>query len=188
MANKHKKGEIAYTFAAMPVEVLQSEEWQNLPPSAIKLAMDLVAQYTGGNNGRLCPAFEVMQRAGWASRTTLIAAKRALIECSFVIHTRQGKAPRTSDWVGFTWWKLNWEKSMDIEPKGWPHLNFMSVKPKDQGRSFPAPQKTLRGVQKLDRSSPKQPPGRTETGPMEASKTDLSIQKLYVCPNEEAIS
>lgn len=188
MASKHKKGEITYAFAAMPVEVLRSAEWQSLPPNAVKLAMDLVAQYTGGNNGRLCSAFEVMQHAGWSSRTTLIAAKRALLECSFVIHTRQGKAPRTTDWVGFTWWKLHWEKSMDIEAKGWPFLNFVSLKPKGPGHPSEVASKTVRGVQKLDRSAPKQAPGRTETGPMERSNTGPSVQKLYVAPNEEAIS
>jgi hypothetical protein len=157
MTSKYKKGQLPYEFVALPKAILLSEEWQSLAPSAMRLALDLMAQYTGKNNGRLCPAFTAMERHGWKSETTLIKAKRALLECSFVVHTRQGHAPHTTDWVAFTWWKLDWEKSMDIEPRGFPFLNFVRLT---------APAKTLPALQKLESLPAKQPSRPTEAGVM----------------------
>lgn len=124
----YHRGATPYQFVAVPKDVLLSAEWCSLSASARVLALDLMAQYTGKNNGRLCPAFEPMKRVGWRSENTLIRAKRALLECSFAIQTRQGHPPRTTDWIGFTWWKLDWERSMDIGPRDFPYLNFVTVK------------------------------------------------------------
>lgn len=136
----YKKGGLPFEFVSLPKDVLLSNEWQALPARARILALDLMGQYTGKNNGRLCLAYEPLQRCGWKSERTLIDAKRDLLECSFVVHTRKGHRPRTADWVGFTWWKLDWEKSMDIEPRGFPYLNFKKVTPIDPnvGRVKPA--------------------------------------------------
>ncbi|RYH51397.1 MAG: hypothetical protein EON54_15075 [Alcaligenaceae bacterium] len=161
MAAKYKKGQLPYEFVALPKLILQSAEWQSLPPNAIRLAMGLAAQYTGKNNGRLCPAFVVMERSGWKSETTLIKAKRELLDCSFVVHTRQGHAPHTTDWLGFTWWKLDWEKSMDIEPRGFPYLNFVRLA---------APEKTVSALQKLESLPSKRASRATDSGVMEMSR------------------
>ena len=99
----HEKGALPFQFVAMPKAILMSLEWQNLPYAAKSLVMDLMAQYTGKNNGRLCPAFGVMERCGWKSKTTLINAKRALLESSFVVLTRKGHPPHTAEWIGFTY-------------------------------------------------------------------------------------
>ena len=146
MATKYKKGQLPYEFVALPKAIVTSSEWRAMSPSAMRLALDLMAQYTGKNNGRLNPSFTAMEKLGWRSETTLIKAKRALLECSFVVHTRQGHAPHTSDWVAFTWWRLDWEKSMDIEPRGFPFLNFVKLT---------APEKTLPALQKLEATPPK---------------------------------
>ncbi len=91
--------------------------------------MDLAAQYTGKNNGRLCPSYLVMQASGWVSKATLQRARDALLTASFVMLTRKGHPPRTVDWVAFTWWKLDWERSMDghIDPSRFPYLNFVKL-------------------------------------------------------------
>jgi hypothetical protein len=143
--------------------VVHSAEWQGLPFGARVLAVDLMGQYTGKNNGRLCPAWEAMQRCGWKSETTLLRAKRALIECSVVIHTRKGHRPRTSDWIGFTWWNLDWDKSMDIGPRDFPYLNFMKTAPIDPnvGRQQ-AKVKTLFDLSKRQDKASKQAPGPIE--------------------------
>ena len=120
----YRKGAIPYSFVALPFAVLRSTEWQKLPSSAKVLAIDLASQYTGKNNGRLCVSFVAMQKCGWASKSTLIKAKRALLECSFVICTRKGHPPRTAEWMAFTWWHLHYEKSMDVEPRKFPYLDF----------------------------------------------------------------
>lgn len=149
MASKnYKKGQLPFAFVAMPKDILQSAEWHELAPSAMRLALDLMAQYSGKNNGRLCPSFEAMQRCGWRSETTLIKAKRALLECSFVVHARKGHRPHTSDWLAFTWWKLDWHESMDIGPRGFPYLNFVRLE-------TPVA-KTIPVLQKLEPASQKQ--------------------------------
>lgn len=161
MASKYKKGQLPYEFVAVPKDVLLSPEWQGLAPSAMRLAFDLMAQYTGKNNGRLCAAWEALRKQGWRSPTTLVKAKRELLACSFAIHTRQGHAPHTSDWVGFTWWKLDWERSMDIEPRGFPYLNFVRLT---------APAKTLPAVQKLESLPLKQASRPPVSGVMEGAR------------------
>jgi hypothetical protein len=163
----HAKGALPFAFAAMPLAVIRSAEWQALPHAARALAVDLMAQYTGKNNGRLCPAFTVMERCGWASRTTLVQAKRALLECSFVVLARKGHPPRTAEWIAFTWWKLDYEPSMDLDPKQFGYLNFVKLERTDPnpGRKESS-MKTDCVVQKLDRCGPKQAPGGPETGPM----------------------
>lgn len=125
--SNYRKGALKFDFAPLPRAVLNGAEWCDLPTGARSLAIDLAAQYTGKNNGRLTPAFEVMQRYGWVSKGTLIRAKKALLEASFVVLTRKGHAPRTAEWVGFTWWTLNFEQSMDVDPKYFPYLNFQTV-------------------------------------------------------------
>lgn len=128
-----KKGAIPYTFIAIPVEVLRSPEYQALPAGAKAMMNDLAAQYTGKNNGRLCPAYQAMQRCGWSSKGTVQRARDALLTASFVVHTRKGHPPRTVDWIAFTWWKLDYDRSMDghIGPKSFPYLNFMEVPDRD---------------------------------------------------------
>jgi len=125
--NDYRKGALPFDFVPLPKAVLTSADWCALPPGARILAIDLAAQYTGKNNGRLTPAFEAMKRSSWTSKGTLIRAKSALLEAPFVVMTRKGHAPRTAEWVGFTWWKLDFEKSMDIDPKRFPYLNFQTV-------------------------------------------------------------
>ena len=157
----HRKGKLNYPFIALPTGVVRSAVWQALPPSAVKLAIDLMAQYTGKNNGRLTPAFEAMERCGWKSKTTLIAAKRALLQCDFVVLTRKGHPPRTAEWVAFTWWTLDFEKSMEIDPRKFPLYAGMEISGIDHNK---LPPKTLSVVQNLDSLNQKIAPGGIETG------------------------
>ena len=148
----YKKGVYSFPFVAIPKEIIISAEWQNLPNAAKALAIDLMVQYTGKNNGRLCPAFGVMQRCGWKSKTTLVNAKRALLECSFVVLTRKGHPPHTAEWIGFTWWELDYLKSMDIDPKKFPYMNFVKIERIDPNPGRGKPQeKSISVVQKSDR-------------------------------------
>lgn len=158
-----RRGAIPYLFLPLPKDVLLSTEYQALPFSSKALILDLMGQYTGKNNGRLCPAFEVMQRSGWASKTTLIRAKVALLECSFVMLTRKGHAPRTAEWIGFTWWKLNYLEGMDINPRDFHYLNFVNVVMKDPNTGRDQAKHNNSDVQKLYRYPAKTGPGYTET-------------------------
>jgi hypothetical protein len=147
---EHTKGSLPFEFVALPKAVIRSIEWQSLPHSAMRLAIDLMGQYTGTNNGRLCPAFVAMEKCGWKSKRTLIDAKRALLGASFVVLTRTGHPPRTAEWIAFTWWKLDYEPSMEVNPKHFPYLNFIKLERIDpnEGRGKP-PEKLHSVVQKL---------------------------------------
>lgn len=140
----YRKGALPFEFVPIPREVLTMPEYQVLSSSAKVLMLDLAAQYTGKNNGRLCPAWEVMRRTGWVSKGTLQRARDALLQAPFVVLTRKGHPPRTVDWVAFTWWKLDYEKSMDatVDPRLFPYLNFVRLAQADPntGRTPPAKQ------------------------------------------------
>jgi hypothetical protein len=124
----HEKGSLPYQFIPIPKDVLAMPEFHKLPSSAKELMLNLAGQYSGKNNGRLCPAFEVMRRSGWTSKGTLQRAKQALLEAPFAVLTRQGHPPRTVDWIAFTWWKLDFERSMEVDPRTFPYLNFAAMK------------------------------------------------------------
>ena len=151
-ARDYKKGAIPYAFKVVPDAVLDMQEYINLPFSAKALMLDLARQYSGKNNGRLCPGFQAMQRRGWTSTHTLIRAKQALLNAPFAVLTRKGHPPRTQEWVGFTWWKLDYDKSMEIDPRHFPYLNFALI---------PV-------VLKQHHGRPKQAPGGAETALQEA--------------------
>ena len=160
----HRKGSLPFQFLALPKDVLLSAEFQALPASSKGLKLILMSQYTGKNNGRLCPSFAVMQRSSWKSKTTLIRAKVALLECSFVVLTRKGHAPRTAEWIGFTWWKLDQHPSMDITHKEFQYLNFMKVVMKDPNTGREKANHDNFDVQKVDRIPFKRASGGPENG------------------------
>lgn len=167
--SNYKKGAISYQFLALPKDVLLSTEYQALPFSSKALMVDLMGQYTGKNNGRLCPSFEVMQRSGWKSKTTLIRAKVALLDCSFVVLTRKGHAPRTSEWIGLTWWKLDYHPGMDIGAGEFPYLNFVRMAMKDPNAGREQPKHNNSVLQKLDRYPANMGLRGPETGPINAA-------------------
>jgi hypothetical protein len=154
-ARDHRKGALPFGFVPLPKNVLRSEEFAAMPTAAKALMLDLMAQYTGKNNGRLSPSYEAMRRCGWTSKGTLLRAKASLLECTFALQTRIGHPPRTAEWIGFTWWKLDYEPTMEISPRAWPYLNFV-------------PMPALSVVPKQDRSGSKTLSGGAETGPMKA--------------------
>ncbi|MPT37784.1 MAG: hypothetical protein E2603_04525 [Achromobacter sp.] len=123
----HRKGALPFRFVPIPIEVLESAEYRALPDPARSLLIDLLMQHTGKNNGRLTTSFIVMKRYGWSSADKLDRAKRALLECPFVIRTRKGCPPRTAEWIGVTWFQLSYDKSMDAGVLPWPYLNFMTL-------------------------------------------------------------
>ena len=78
-------------FVALPATVLDSPQYALLPAQAVKLLVDLLAQYNGSNNGDLCATWSLMKRRGWRSRDTLDRALNDLLGSRFVVKTRQGQ-------------------------------------------------------------------------------------------------
>jgi hypothetical protein len=62
-------------FAALPHCLLESQVFVDLSARAVKLLVDLLAQFKGFNNGDLCMAWSVMKERGWKSRDTLNKAR-----------------------------------------------------------------------------------------------------------------
>jgi len=78
------------SFIQLPHAILESSEYANLSAPAVKLLLDLFAQFRGKNNGDFTAAWSVMSRRGWRSRDTLRRALAVLIEKGWIIKTRQG--------------------------------------------------------------------------------------------------
>src|SRR5215471_21690630 len=77
-------------FVALSYIVIRSPQFASLSPRAVKLLVDLLAQYNGGNNGDLCSTWTLMRERGWRSRDTLGKAQRELLERGWIAQTRQG--------------------------------------------------------------------------------------------------
>lgn len=89
--NRHKGNRIGEGFVALPYSVLNSPLFTSLSPHALKLMLDLAAQYRGDNNGDLALAWKLMQPRGWRSEATLHKAKRELLDAGF-LYEAQGPA------------------------------------------------------------------------------------------------
>lgn len=77
-------------FAPVPHIVLRSHSLASLDPYALKLLIDLLAQYKGDNNGDLCAAWSLMKKRGWRSKGTLDKALKALRSAEWIEIARRG--------------------------------------------------------------------------------------------------
>lgn len=93
MTNKReqtKNRKTIKSFLSLPHVVLDSIAYKNLSSSAVKLIIDLAAQYRGKNNGDLSAAWVLMKKRGWRSKSTLYRAIKVAEEAGFILRTRQG--------------------------------------------------------------------------------------------------
>lgn len=77
-------------FTPIPRICIESQSFARLSPYALKLFLDLMAQYKGFNNGDLSAAWRLMALRGWKSRDTLGKSLAELLEGGWIIKTRQG--------------------------------------------------------------------------------------------------
>lgn len=94
------------TFAGLPHAVLQTHKYASLSSGAVKLLVDITAQYNGHNNGDLQASWSVLKQRGWRSRETLSRAIKELRDVGFIITTRQGGRNRCSLYA-VTWQPVN---------------------------------------------------------------------------------
>jgi hypothetical protein len=96
-----------------------------LSPHAVKLLIDLGAQYRGDNNGDLCAAWKVMRARRWRSEATLAKAKRELIDSGLIVETRKGARPNKASLYALTWFALDHcGGKLDIGPGGFAYGAF----------------------------------------------------------------
>ncbi len=116
-------------FVTLAGMVLQSYGFSHLNAYALKLLMDLVAQYNGKNNGDLTMAFSIMQKRGWKSEATLNKYKRELLETGWIICTRQGGKNLTSLYA-VTFFSIDECKGkLDVSPTFRPPSNWREHEP-----------------------------------------------------------
>jgi hypothetical protein len=85
-----KKGGNGKSYSQIIHAYFQSEQYAKLSPRAVKLLVDLTAQYRGTNNGDLTTAWSVMVRVGWKSKHLLYLAVQELEARGWIIRTRKG--------------------------------------------------------------------------------------------------
>jgi len=74
----------------IPHVVMDSDDYRNLPPNAVRLLNAMVYQYRGKNNGDLTAAFTYMRDFGFKSKETLHKAIRELLDARLIVRTRRG--------------------------------------------------------------------------------------------------
>ena len=108
---QYKGTKYSEPFVGIVRSVFESPAFVALSPHAVKLLMELVAQYKGDNNGNLTLAWSIVSKRGWKSRTTLWRCKSELIDAGFAYVTRKGHMPSTCELLALTWFPL------DVSPK-----------------------------------------------------------------------
>lgn len=104
------------TFATLPHNVIRSANWQRASGNAIKLAIDLLAQFNGKNNGDLAAPFSTMKKRGWKSSGTLKRAEREALHYGLIEKTRQGGLNRCNLYA-VTWKPIDDCKGkLDVAP------------------------------------------------------------------------
>jgi hypothetical protein len=75
--------------------VYDSYAFRTLPPSALKLWIDMRTNYVGNNNGNISATLSRLRERGWNSSETLANAIRVLLTRGLVRQTRIGKRGST---------------------------------------------------------------------------------------------
>ena len=78
------------SFVALPHACLRHKNFTVLGAYAVKLLIDLYANYNGTNNGDFCCTWSMMKKRGWRSESTLNNARKELLYYGWIICSRQG--------------------------------------------------------------------------------------------------
>lgn len=127
----HQKGALSHLgqFVALSYTMMDSPAYMGLSASAKVLLQDVARQYSGKNNGSLSPCWELMQRRGWKSQTTLNDAKKELRASRLITVTRKGtRGPKGKPELwSINWLKMNWKPDFDITPRGQDYLGYIDL-------------------------------------------------------------
>jgi hypothetical protein len=76
-------------FYAVPGFIFDSPAYKSLSPMALKLWHDLMTQYYGINNGKICAVMSQLVERGWAE-SSMHKALKELIQKGFLVRNFQG--------------------------------------------------------------------------------------------------
>lgn len=96
-----------HSFIQIPHFVLDSAQFAELPPYAVKLLFELARQYKGANNGDLSATFNDLKPRGWKSEDTLWRHLAHLEEFGWIVRTRQGGRYLGSNLYAVTFWPID---------------------------------------------------------------------------------
>lgn len=116
------------SYLGLPWEVVRSQQFGALSGSALKLLMELRAQYRGHNNGDLDATWSRLSRRGWRSKETVHMALRELIYSGWIVRTVKGKKLGGTRYPSL--YALTWE-AIDDCSKGFPG----AIRPSDDWRT-----------------------------------------------------
>ncbi|WP_415905398.1 hypothetical protein ACMXYW_04675 [Neptuniibacter sp. QD48_55] len=77
-------------YFKFPAVMLNAQDFYTLSPAAIKLLVDIGAQYNGYNNGDLHCARSILKKRNWTSNSQLSKAKKELLEKEWIVETKAG--------------------------------------------------------------------------------------------------
>ena len=77
-------------FLMLEKRILESNQWNNLSPKAVKMFIYLASLYNGHNNGDMSATWSTMRAKGWYSKGTLHDALTELERTGWIRKTRQG--------------------------------------------------------------------------------------------------
>jgi len=104
---RHTGKGAGHSFIQIPHYVLNSPEFAELPPYAVKLLFELVRQYKGNNNGDLSATITELKSRGWTSADTLWRHLAHLEQTGWIVRTRHGGRYLGCNLFAVTWWPID---------------------------------------------------------------------------------
>lgn len=141
------------SYVGLPWDVVLSPQFAALSGSALKLLMELRAQYKGHNNGNLDATWSRLSRRGWRSKETVHIALRELIFGGWIVRTVKGKKLGGTHYPSL--YALTWE-AIDDCGKGFPG----AIRPSDDWR---VPRERFKRPIRVRRKDQAQNPTLTDT-------------------------
>jgi hypothetical protein len=124
-----KSGKLGFRFTALPHMLIHSAEYRALGFAARALLIDMAAQYTRRNNGKLVCCMKYLKPLGWVSNDTIFRALKELKTSGLLIQTRQGMMPPMSQpaWFALGWLGLDVTDGLDIDPKKYRNCQLTKI-------------------------------------------------------------
>lgn len=97
---------------------MDTHDYRNLGPNAIKLLNAMIYQHRGHNNGDLTAAFGYMRKFGFRSKQTLSKAVTELVKANLIIKTRHGRFMNPGgqcDLYALTWLPIDECRGKNLE-------------------------------------------------------------------------
>ena len=127
-------------FVAVPAAVIDSPGYRAASGNAVKLLLELAAQFKGRNNGDLAMPWKLAKSKGWTSKDVLYRAKLDLLKKGLIAETRKGSRPHKATLYAVTWQGLDdCGGKLDMSPVAFAKFRGAYAQFDSHGRTFGAP-------------------------------------------------